>query len=37
MFVRRRVPKPVGAKFELASIMQLNRPDPLPSMRSVEL
>jgi hypothetical protein len=37
MFVRRRAPKPEGAKFELASIMQLNRPNALAPMRSVEL
>jgi PilZ domain len=30
----RRAPKPVGAKVELASIIQLNRPNALPPMRS---
>jgi hypothetical protein len=34
--LRGRVPKPVNAKVELASIIQRNRPNALPPMRSVE-
>ena len=35
--LRRRAPKPVSVKLELASIIQLNRPDALPPIRPVEL
>jgi hypothetical protein len=35
--LRRRAPKPASAKLELASIIQLHRPNTLPLMRSVEL
>jgi hypothetical protein len=35
--LRRRAPKPVSVKIELASIIQLNRPNALPPLQSVEL
>ena len=35
--LRRRVPKSVSVKVELANIIQLNRPNVLPPMRCVEL
>ena len=37
VFVLRRAPKLVSVKAELASIIQLNRPNALPPLRSVEL